>query len=211
MLQVSGAVADPANVKRCSKSLAAVLVAFALCVAPASATAKSKAKPCKDAKLVPTKASQMKRIERATRCLINNERKRHHLARLADNNALRKSSRWQGYDMLSHSYFDHSRPDGPAFADRILQFGYAQLASGYEIGENIGWASESIASPKQMVKMWMDSPPHRENILTGPFRDQAVDAIWSDGGVGGDYQSSNGPFVIYVNQFGRQYGPMRKR
>lgn len=195
--------------KRALSLALCIVAALAIGVAPAGA--KSKSKPCKDAKLMPSKASQMKRIERATRCLINKERKKHHLARLTANDSLQKSSRWQGYDMLTHAYFDHSRPDGPAFADRILRFGYAQLASGYEIGENIGWASDSIASPRQMVKMWMNSPSHRENILTGTFRDQAIDAIWSAGGVGGAYADSNGPFVIYVNQFGRQYGPMRKR
>lgn len=201
--------ADSASVKRSATLTLALLAVLALVAAPAGAA--NKPKPCKDAKLVPSKASQMKRVARATRCLVNRERAKHGLPRLRANDDLLKSSRWQGFDMLGHAYFDHARPDGPKFADRILRFGYAQAAAGYEIGENIGWASDSIASPKQMVKMWMNSPPHRENILTKTFRDQAIGAIWSAGGVGGAYADSNGPFVIYVNQFGRQYGPMRRR
>jgi hypothetical protein len=87
----------------------------------------------------------------------------------------------------------------------LLRFGYKDGASGYSIGENIAWASSSIASPKKIVSMWMHSPPHKANILTKDFRDQAVSALWSDGGVGGDYANSNGPFVVYVNQFGRRF------
>jgi uncharacterized protein YkwD len=165
----------------------------------------AKTKPCKDAALIPTKATQAKRLQSATRCLINRERTKRGLKALKNNTPLQKSSDWQAQDMLAHEYFDHSRPGGPAFAERILRFGYRDGASGYSIGENIAWASSSIASPKKMVSMWMHSPPHKANILTKDFRDQAVSALWSDGGVGGDYANSNGPFVVYVNQFGRRF------
>lgn len=162
-------------------------------------------KPCKDASLVPTSASQSLRLQRATRCLINRERTKRGLKALKANTPLQKSSDWQAQDMLANVYFDHSRPGGPEFSERILRFGYADGADGYFIGENIAWASASIASPKKMVSLWMHSPPHRRNILTKGFRDQAVSALWSDGGVGGDYADSGGPFLIYVNQFGARY------
>lgn len=197
--------------KRTLILISAVLLALALLAPAADAKSKPRLKPCKDAKLVPSKPSQVKRLNLATRCLINQERVKRGLSRLKQNKALQSSSDWQAEDMLSHSYFDHARAHGPDFVDRVLKFGYANEASGYEIGENIAWASSSIATPKQMVQMWMASPPHRENILTKAFRDQAVSALWSDGGTGGDYAKSGGPFVIYVNQFGRKYGPMRKR
>lgn len=191
--------------------LLGALVALMLAPTAAQSATKKSRKACKDATLVPTVPSQMKRIDLATRCLINRERARRGLPKLKQNKALQGSSLWQAQDMLSFNYFDHARDGGPEFADRILRFGYASKASGYEIGENIAWASSSIATPKKMVKLWMDSPPHRENILTKSFRDQAVGAIWSESLPGGAYAESNGPFVVYVNQFGRLYGPMRKR
>jgi uncharacterized protein YkwD len=107
--------------------------------------------------------------------------------------------------MIEFEYFDHVRPDGPEFVDRILRFGYAADSNGYSIGENIAWASQPIASPKKMVSLWMHSPPHRKNILTKGFRDQAVSAVWSGGGVGGAYENSGGPFLVYTNQFGAQF------
>lgn len=186
--------------------LPCLLVAALLCAplaAPAGAGAKTK--PCKDAGLVPTKPSQVTRLERATRCLVNRERTRRGLKALKHNAPLQLSSDWQAADMLQYQYFDHSRPGGPQFAERILRFGYADDANGYMIGENIAWASSPIASPKKMVRLWMNSPPHRKNFLTRGYRDQAISALWSGGGVGGDYATSGGPFVIYVNQFGARY------
>lgn len=196
-------------IKRSTLPLIAMLLALCLTASPAGAM--HSPKPCKDARLVPTKPSQIKRLQQATRCLINRERKKRGLPSLHQNTSLQKSSDWQAADMQTYAYFDHSRPDGPEFVDRVLKYGYGADASGYVIGENIAWASSPIASPKQMVKLWMNSPPHRENILTKSFRDQAVSARWVDQSVGGDYASAGGPFLIYVNQFGRMYGPMRKR
>lgn len=170
--------------------------------APAGA---AKKKPCKDSGLVPTRADQMSRAQSATRCLINRERTKRGLKSMKASAELLAASEFQAEDMLKHEYFDHSRPGGPDFADRILRFGYAADARGYTIGENIAWASSPIASPRKMVRMWMSSPPHRKNILTKNYRDQAVAALWSDGGVGGAYAESGGPFVIYVNQFGARF------
>lgn len=192
-LQGSGARARSATLS--------VVVALLLLAAPAAA----KQKPCKYATLVPSSADQMKRVAIATRCLINRERTRRGLKRLKFNQPLQDSSAWQAQDMLDHAYFDHQRKGGPEFVDRILRFGYADDADGYLLGENIAWASTPIATPKKMVKLWMNSPPHRGNILTKAFRDQGLAALWSAGGVGGAYADSNGPFVIFVNQFGRRY------
>lgn len=177
------------------------VIAMLLIASPAEA----KRKPCRYATLVPTSADQMKRVAIATRCLINRERTKRGLKRLKYNEPLQNSSAWQAQDMLDHAYFDHQRSGGPEFVDRILKFGYADDADGYLLGENIAWASSPIATPKKMVKLWMDSKPHRRNILTKAFRDQGLATLWSDGGIGGAYASSNGPFVMFVNQFGRRY------
>jgi uncharacterized protein YkwD len=147
----------------------------------------------------------MSRVQVATRCLVNRERTSRGLKSLKANAELLKSSQFQAQDMLDHEYFDHSRPDGPEFVDRITRFGYAKDANGYALGENIAWASSPIATPRKMVSAWMHSPDHRENILTKGYRDQAVAALWSDGGIGGAYAQSGGPFVIFVNQFGTRY------
>jgi uncharacterized protein YkwD len=201
-IQGSGVSADSRAVKAGRRLLLLALAATLLLAAPAGA---AKPKPCKDAGLVPVGADQMSRAQIATRCLVNRERTKRGLKSLKANDELLKSSQFQAQDMLTNQYFDHTRPGGPDFAERILRFGYAADARGYMIGENIAWASSPIATPRYIVSLWMHSPPHRKNILTKGFRDQAVAALWSDGNVGGAYAGSGGPFVIFVNQFGARF------
>jgi uncharacterized protein YkwD len=172
-----------------------------LVLAAAAQPAQAKKPACANANLKPS-STNLAKVQRATRCLINVQRKRHHLKALKYNADLQKSSDWQGQDMLTYAYFAHDRDGGPEFGERILRFGYAKGANGYTLGENIAWASVAIATPRRIVNLWMHSPGHRKNILTRGYEDQAISTIYSPGGVGGDYAQSNGPFVIYVNQFG---------
>lgn len=182
-----------------------LLIALAALLLLASPAGAAKQKTCKDSGLIPTSADQMKRVQSATRCLVNRERSKRGLKSLKASAELLKSSEFQAQDMLTHEYFDHLRPGGLEFTKRIKQFGYSKGADGYMLGENLAWASTPIATPRKMVSLWMKSPSHRKNILTKVFRDQAVAALWSNGGVGGAYAESGGPFVIFVNQFGVRY------
>lgn len=121
------------------------------------------------------------------------------------NENLFQSSAWQAQDMVGYAYFDHQREGGPGFAGRITRFGYAKNARGYTLGENIAWGSYGVASPREIVAMWMQSPGHRANILSRKFREQALAAVLVNGDeIGGDY-AGGGPLVIYVNQFGRRF------
>ena len=52
-------------------------------------------------------------------------------------------------------------------ADRVKDSGYRYSAT----GENIAW---NATSPKEVVKGWMDSPPHKENILKPEFTEIGV-------------------------------------
>lgn len=160
---------------------------------------------CANADLQPVDATQTAAAEQATRCLINRERRRHHLRSLHFNDNLRQSSAWQAQDMVDFAYFSHQRAGGPGFAGRITRFGYAQGANGYTLGENLAWSSCGGASAREMVSLWMHSPGHRANILRRQFREQGIAALWVDGDeIGGDY-AGGGPLVIYVNQFGRRF------
>ena len=41
-------------------------------------------------------------------------------------------------------------------------------------GENIAWGSGKLGAPKEIVKAWMNSPPHRANLLTNSFEDVGI-------------------------------------
>ena len=82
------------------------------------------------------------------------------------------------WDMDVRGYFDHISPDGASVADRLefegIEFQYA--------GENI---ARGQASPAEVVMAWMDSPAHRENILS-PF--------WTHVGVAVHTGTDRGPW-----------------
>lgn len=189
-----------ANSGRRAAALTVCLTAVAL-AAPAGADASG----CANADLSPQTAEQIAQAETATRCLVNRERRKRGMRGLRYNRNLQKSSAWQANDMVEHAYFDHQRSGGPSFAGRITRFGYSRKANGYTLGENLAYASNPGATPREMVAMWMDSPGHRANILRRAFREQAVAAVLVDGdAIGGDYDGA-GPVAIYVNQFGTRY------
>lgn len=159
---------------------------------------------CAYAGVSPVSAEDLVRAERATRCLVNRERRRRGLRALHYNRDLGESSAWQAGDMAAYGYFGHQRDGGPSFAGRITRFGYGADGS-FTIGENIAWASDGGATPRDVVRMWMRSPGHRKNILRRSFKEQALAALHVDGNqVGGDFAGA-GPLVIYVNQFGARY------
>ncbi|MBK5229686.1 MAG: CAP domain-containing protein [Thermoleophilia bacterium] len=160
---------------------------------------------CAFADVPPASALGIQRAERATRCLVNRERRKHGMHALRLNTKLKKSSNWQAGDMAANAYFGHQRAGGPGFAVRVTRFGYASHASGYSLGENLAWATGGGASPRAIVRMWMNSTGHRANILRRRFKEQAVSAVAINGNqVGGAYAGA-GPLVIYVNQFGTRY------
>lgn len=97
-------------------------------------------------------------------------------------------------DMATKGYFAHDSPTGETVGDRYAQFGYGcQVPTGggyYATGsENIAqtWLHENVQTDsgseyyssenelaRGLVMQWMNSPPHRENILTDHWRNLGV-------------------------------------
>ena len=67
--------------------------------------------------------------------------------------------------------------DGKNPADRVRQAGYDYA----KVGENIG-VSEKGAPLEDAVKGWMDSPPHRDNILNRRFQETGLGIARNDKG-----------------------------
>lgn len=77
--------------------------------------------------------------------------------------------------MAFGGYFDHDGPRGDTPLSRMISSGYIPSSRvGYEIGENIGWGSLYLGTPRAIVAAWMASPGHRANILDPHFRDSAI-------------------------------------
>jgi uncharacterized protein YkwD len=159
----------------------ALLAVFA---SPAGAAVQRLSKPdrtarhipssCPGADLQPT-ATDLGLIRAATLCLVNRERAGHGETPLAPNRRLEQAAQAHSESMAFEDYVGHDGPRGETPLRRMRVAGYiyrTQIA--YEVGENIGWGTLSLATPRAIVAAWMASPGHRAKILDPRFRDTAV-------------------------------------
>ena len=71
--------------------------------------------------------------------------------------------------MARRRFFSHSSPRGVSFLDRIRRTGYLSGARSWAVGENIAWGLGRRSTPRAIGSAWMNSAPHRANILSGSF------------------------------------------
>ena len=72
------------------------------------------------------------------------------------------SARAKSLDMAKNHYFSHTSPTYGSPFDQMKQYGVTYRAA----AENI---AKGQRSAKEVVQAWMDSPGHRQNILTPNF------------------------------------------
>lgn len=103
--------------------------------------------------------------------LVNAERHRHGLRALAANNRLARAAHYRAADMAHREYFAHT-----GWVRALRRFGYYKLSR--TVGENI---AKGQTSAREVFADWMDSPPHRANILASKYREMGLarcEDIW---------------------------------
>lgn len=136
-----------------------------------------------------------KQARHATLCLINRERRSHHLRRLdSQKHQARAAARHNGR-MVRKKCFSHQCPGERDLVGRITSAGYLPCSCSWSVAENIAWGAGSNSSPRNIVRMWMHSPPHRAAILDPHFDDIGV-AV-NDGAPGGPKHAAT-----YTTDFG---------
>jgi len=70
-------------------------------------------------------------------------------------------------DMAEHDYFEHQDLSGQSPADRVRAVGYREK----RVGENIAYGPKSV---EEVVKGWLDSPGHCENIMDPRFAEMGI-------------------------------------
>lgn len=98
-------------------------------------------------------------LRSAVVCLINQERAAHHLPALQASPLLNRSAQGWTTAMVSSDQFTH----GTNFAGRISAAGYVWRSA----GENI---ATGYSTPRAVVRAWMASTGHCENILNPTYR-----------------------------------------
>jgi uncharacterized protein YkwD len=139
---------------------------------PAAASADSPSN-CADADLSPS-VTALPQIESATFCLLNAERRSRGLTALRVNGRLRNAAVAHSRDMVANHYFAHEDQSGGGPEDRIAHAGYLPRYGPWVIGENIAWGTDYLATPREIVRAWMNSTPHRHNILYSDFREIGI-------------------------------------
>ena len=94
--------------------------------------------------------------------LINSIRSSRGLQLLNPNPILNSIARSRSQDMLNRNYFSHYTPEGKNIFNILVENGIM-----YAMGaENLSQASPpSWGSPEAVINIWMNSGPHRANLL----------------------------------------------
>jgi uncharacterized protein YkwD len=128
---------------------------------------------CQQVELQPTARNDAK-VSAAVLCLLNGERRDRGMVPLKLNARLARAANVQAQDMVRRGYFSHESPDGHNSTDRIRSAGYMRGGGRWTVGENLAWGTAELSSARGLLNAWMNSPPHRANILRPAFREIGI-------------------------------------
>ena len=168
-------------------------LALALTVAAAVAAAPTGARP-HGAQTLTAKND----LESAVLNEINALRRQHGLGPLRINVRLRAAADSHSASMARRGFFSHSSANGTSFATRVARY-YRPGRSGYRaIGENLLWSSPDVDAAGA-VRMWLNSPPHRRNLLRAHWREIGLSAVHANPAPG---VFRNAPVTVLTADFG---------
>jgi uncharacterized protein YkwD len=127
--------------------------------------------------------------------LVNSTRAQYGLSALKVSAALERSAALKAGEIRRCGNFSHT-PCGASFTRTFQQVGY--LRGRVAVGENLYWGQRSLGTPNAAVGAWLQSPPHRENLLGRGWRQMGVAIIHAPSLFG------VGDVWLYVLQFGRR-------
>jgi uncharacterized protein YkwD len=166
-----------------ARSRHGVLAALALVAVWAPATAHADGSPaararaagerCVSADAMPGQAA-VEDLRAATLCLMNAERTARALGRLQAEPLLGRVASSYARQMVRGQFFDHTSPAGSTMLARIKATTYLRDVTSWSVGENLAWGSGNLATPRAMVRAWMQSAEHRANLLDRHFADIGI-------------------------------------
>ena len=134
--------------------------------------------------------------EQALLCLVNETRGQYGLPALIASQPLRQSAIDKGRDLVDCNEFSHTAC-GREFSYWIRESGYL-TSECWRTGENLAWGVDASGTVDSILRAWMRSPTHRENIL-GAFEEIGLDLrVGTLGGLSGVH--------LWVQHFGSHCG-----
>lgn len=121
--------------------------------------------------------------------LTNQKRQEAGLSTLTFNQSLANAASQKGADMIAKNYWAHTSPDGVSPWNFFKNVGYRYLYA----GENL---ARDFTDSASVVNAWMNSPTHRDNLLSGRYREIGIAVIHDT------FQGQ--PTTLVVQLFGTQ-------
>ena len=98
--------------------------------------------------------------------------------------------------------FQHDSPDGTSFVQRLKHFYSPSGYSRWTAGENILYNTGDIEADTA-IQAWLDSPPHRRNMLDPEWREVGIGSVHAST-AGGTF--GGGPAWVITMDFGARTG-----
>ena len=124
--------------------------------------------------IIPTVTTSSQENEVAR--LVNAERAKAGLPALKFNWELSRVARYKSADMANKGYFSHNSPTYGTPFQMMENFGLRFSAA----GENIAYGQRT---PAEVMRDWMNSPGHRNNILSRSYTEIGVGLAKNKNGV----------------------------
>jgi uncharacterized protein YkwD len=112
----------------------------------------------------------------AVACLVNWARTHDLRAKLVQRPALKRAAALKGERVASCGQFSHT-PCGVNVTAAVNAVGYRYAT----FGENLFAGTWGTVSPRDVVRAWLQSPPHRANLLDRRFRHVGVAPVRANG------------------------------
>lgn len=172
---------------------ALVLLALLLSVAGSTAAPASAASTAKE---------RLPSVEQSILTRLNATRASHGLRPLTLSGDLQSAALAHSRSMLDNGFFEHESRNGSPFSLRLKRYYGAAGVQSWSVGENLLYTTGD-ASATMVVKAWLASPPHRDNLLSPLWREVGIGALHADS-AGGTFGGSN--TVVVTMDFGVRTG-----
>jgi uncharacterized protein YkwD len=169
-----------------SGSLVATFAAAATLAVPASAA--------------PSDVRAVDSLERSILAEVNALRRAHGLAPVRGSAALARAANGHSRAMARLGFFGHTSRDGTIFWKRIARSYSSRGYDYWTVGENLLWSSSELDGAR-VVRMWLNSRPHRKILLSRLWREAGISAVHTSAAPG-DF--GGGEATIVTADFGQR-------
>lgn len=102
-------------------------------------------------------------------CGVNVVRRTYNLGPVRGSGPLNRSAALKA-NAVRRCGFTHT-PCGMSFTRTFQRAGYLPARA---FAENLAWGQADLGSPVHTLALWLNSPPHRANLLAGRWRDLGI-------------------------------------